>query len=196
MDVYLKDIVDISFGAIAIMLAFITIIFGWYQFKKQIRISKLEKIIALSNYLVTHYETIFRCYGKLNLFHARNENLAIDHESYKNEVARVKHFIDINVWSEKYYELEMLVKVYKKGELKKELLAFCHFQKDFFEVALYEQWMWREIIWKDSFLSPNQFYEYFNTLERKLVEAIGMSMTFFSPKDIRELSVKLFSHKG
>lgn len=201
--IYVWEFMEKNSGAITVLISIITAVWAVYSLsltlrreKDQIRNSKLEEIYELITLLFTDYSPFFDLYIVLKDYYDdrfdKDEKQTVL-EKYRNELKKVKANIDTDQLINKMLRLNALTNIYLDKRLKKKVLSFTKLYEHLLLVTTQQNWMYKEIFFKEGFPNDQQLYLYLTELGKELIKDIDFSkeqITTEEFKDYRENEFK------
>jgi len=188
MEELTKDYITIGINIVIALTAIAAVLFSRVLSKNQLRRGKLEDIFRLFNKLMYTYGSLFDLYISINTYHSSPEQRGSILEKYnKDREDFIKRF-NVDALIEDYYTLDMLIKLYVKGKLKKDMMALCLLYIDLFDVGHNQQYIVKSIFWRDGFPNADKMNLLFRSLEENMIKDLGMSnkKSLYTREDIRK----------
>jgi len=188
MDELTKDYIMIGINIVVALTAIIAVYSSRIISRNQLRREKLEEIYRLFNKLMSTYESLFNLFTSVNKYHVLLDKRAEIQKKYEEDKKTFMNRYDVDKLIEDYYTLDMLVKLYTKGKLKKKMMSLCLLYIDLFDTAFNFQYLTKEIFWSKGYPIPNEMNILFRSLEENMIKGLGMTnkASLYTKEDVRK----------
>lgn len=190
------ELMEKNSGAITVLISIITAAWAVYALsitlrreKDQIRNSKLEEIYELITFLYADYSPFFHLYQTLsNNYDNRFDKLQkqIILENYKKQLEDVKSKIDTNQLINKMLRLNALTNIYLDKPLKIKVLSFTKLYERLLMVSTQQNWMYKEMFYKEGFPNDEQLNIYITELCKQIIKKIDFSGEDLTVEEFRK----------
>jgi hypothetical protein len=177
-NVNIFDILGSIINSIIALIAIIAVIISYRQFYKNIRISKIEEIFSLCELLGQHYSKFFELYNLLLEHKEKGISINLRNDIYKrynDERSNYLKDFDIKDLIKSNYRLEVLSKSYLKGDLQLHVLSYSRMIRHIIDISISQQWIYKEMYWKNGFPNITEFNFYLDKIEHKFVKIISIT---------------------
>lgn len=159
------------------LVAFYSIYKTNKNFKTSLKNEKVVEIFMILEEFARIYVNLISIYNDLKNYHEAKDNQARSNwfKEYEKNKDNLVHNIQIKSYFDKVTHLEILARSYLTKIAQKKVTAFCRMFRQLLDITINENWMIKDMFWKDGFPAINNLNLYLDDLGQLLINKIGIT---------------------